>query len=59
MEIIDGGIKAQCQLVLRHINRIIETMNLNGKLRDVLQVCSELLDFVTIFSVYFLFVCFF
>ncbi|XP_063697230.1 uncharacterized protein LOC134828168 [Culicoides brevitarsis] len=37
LEIIDGGIDVQCCLVLRHISRIIEAMNVNGKLRDVLQ----------------------
>uniref|UniRef100_A0A336M171 Diphthine--ammonia ligase n=1 Tax=Culicoides sonorensis TaxID=179676 RepID=A0A336M171_CULSO len=37
LEIIEGGIYAQSKLVLRHISRIAETINTNGKLRDVLQ----------------------
>ena len=37
MQIVDGGIKPQCQLALRHISRIAKAMNGHGQLRDVVQ----------------------
>lgn len=37
MKIIDGGIKSQCKLILRHINRISKAINAQGQLRDVVQ----------------------
>lgn len=37
MEIIQGGIKEECRLVLRHLSRIAEAMSVKGKLRDVVQ----------------------
>lgn len=37
MKIIDGGIKSQCKLTLRHINRISKAINAQGQLRDVVQ----------------------
>uniref|UniRef100_A0A1A9ZLS4 Diphthine--ammonia ligase n=1 Tax=Glossina pallidipes TaxID=7398 RepID=A0A1A9ZLS4_GLOPL len=35
MTIIDGGIRPQCKLTLRHISRIAKAMNAQGQLRDV------------------------
>ena len=32
-----GGIKNECKLTLRHINRIAKAMNSKGQLRDVVQ----------------------
>lgn len=37
MTIINGGIKNECKLTLRHINRIAKAMNSKGQLRDVVQ----------------------
>lgn len=37
MTIIEGGIKQQCKLTLRHISRIAKAMNAQGLLRDVVQ----------------------
>lgn len=37
MKIIDGGIKAQCKLIMRHIHRISKAMHAQGQLRDVVQ----------------------
>lgn len=37
MTIIDGGIRPQCKLALRHISRIAKAMNAQGQLRDVVQ----------------------
>lgn len=37
MSIINGGIKQECKLTLRHINRIAKAMNSHGQLRDVVQ----------------------
>ncbi|XP_055298173.1 uncharacterized protein LOC129566345 [Sitodiplosis mosellana] len=36
MTIIEGGIRPQCKLTLRHISRIAKAMN-NGQLRDIVQ----------------------
>lgn len=37
MKIIDGGIKQQCKLTLRHLTRIAIAMNVKGDLRKVVQ----------------------
>lgn len=37
MMILGGGIKQECKLTLRHINRIAKAMNSHGQLRDVVQ----------------------
>lgn len=37
MTIIEGGIRPQCKLTLRHISRIAIAMNAQGQLRDVVQ----------------------
>lgn len=37
MTIIDGGIRPQCKLALRHIARVAKAMNAHGQLRDVVQ----------------------
>lgn len=37
MTIISGGIRQECKLTLRHINRIAKAMNSYGQLRDVVQ----------------------
>ncbi|CRK99013.1 CLUMA_CG012131, isoform A [Clunio marinus] len=37
MKVISGGIKQECKLILRHINRIAKAMNSHGQLRDVVQ----------------------
>ncbi|CAD7087670.1 unnamed protein product [Hermetia illucens] len=37
MTLVEGGIRPQCKLALRHISRIAKAMNANGQLRDVVQ----------------------
>lgn len=38
MTLIEGGIRLQCKLALRHISRIIKAMNSrDGQVRDVVQ----------------------
>lgn len=37
MTLIDGGIRPQCKLALRHISRVAKAMNAHGQLRDVVQ----------------------
>lgn len=37
MQMISGGIRQECKLILRHINRIAKAMNSHGQLRDVVQ----------------------
>lgn len=37
MTMIEGGIRPQCKLTLRHIARIAKAMNAKGQLRDVVQ----------------------
>lgn len=37
MKLVEGGIKPQCQLALRHVSRIAQAMNAQGQLRDVVQ----------------------
>lgn len=37
MSMIEGGIRPQCKLALRHIARIAKAMNCHGELRDVVQ----------------------
>lgn len=44
MTIISGGIKQECKLILRHINRIAKAMNSHGQLRDVVQVSKFFFD---------------
>lgn len=40
MRLVEGGIKAQCQLALRHVARVAKAMNAQGgQLRDVVQGC--------------------
>lgn len=36
--LVKGGIKAQCQLALRHISRLLKAVDSNVNLRDVVQV---------------------
>lgn len=42
LEMVRGGIKAQCQLALRHVGRLLKAMDPNVNLRDVVQVCPSL-----------------
>ncbi|EAT38760.1 AAEL009372-PB [Aedes aegypti] len=37
MTIVEGGIKQQCKLTLRHVSRIAKAMHAQGQLRDVVQ----------------------
>ncbi|KAG5681606.1 hypothetical protein PVAND_011022 [Polypedilum vanderplanki] len=37
MTLISGGIRQECKLTLRHINRVAKAMNSHGQLRDVVQ----------------------
>lgn len=37
MTLIEGGIRPQCKLALRHISRVAKAMNAHGQLRDVVQ----------------------
>ncbi|XP_060530629.1 uncharacterized protein LOC132704569 [Cylas formicarius] len=37
MRLVSGGIKAQCQLVLRHVRRLLRATSANVNLRDVVQ----------------------
>ncbi|PNF17010.1 Diphthine--ammonia ligase [Cryptotermes secundus] len=40
MQLVEGGVRKQCQLALRHVGRIIKAMDPNTQLRDVVQgVC--------------------
>jgi diphthine-ammonia ligase len=39
MQLVDGGVRKQCQLALRHVGRIVKAMDPNTQLRDVVQVC--------------------
>lgn len=38
LQMVQGGIKAQCQLTLRHISRLLKAMIPTVTLRDVVQV---------------------
>lgn len=38
MVMVSGGIKKQCQLVLRHVSRLLKAVDSNVTLRDVVQV---------------------
>ncbi|EFA02050.1 uncharacterized protein LOC663632 [Tribolium castaneum] len=37
LEMVKGGIKAQCQLALRHVGRLLKAVDSNVNLRDVVQ----------------------
>jgi diphthine-ammonia ligase len=37
MTIIEGGIRPECKLALRHVSRLTKAMNCKGQLRDVVQ----------------------
>lgn len=37
LEMVQGGIKSQCQLTLRHISRLLKAVDSNVNLRDVVQ----------------------
>ncbi|KAE8738160.1 hypothetical protein FOCC_FOCC016358 [Frankliniella occidentalis] len=40
MEMVEGGVRKQCRLALRHVGRIVRAMDPNTQLRDVVQgVC--------------------
>lgn len=39
MQLVDGGVRKQCQLALRHVGRIVKAMDPTTQLRDVVQVC--------------------
>lgn len=38
MQLVNGGIKYQCHIVLRHIDRILNVIDSSTNLRDVVQV---------------------
>lgn len=38
LNIVEGGIRQQCRLSLRHVSRIIKAVDPNTQLRDVVQV---------------------
>ncbi len=38
MEMVEGGVRKQCRLALRHVARIVRAMDPNTQLRDVVQV---------------------
>lgn len=38
LNIVEGGIRRQCRLSLRHVSRIIKAVDPNTQLRDVVQV---------------------
>ena len=45
MEIVEGGIVAQCRLALRHTQRVIEAMtNHSSSLRDVITMICYVTD---------------
>lgn len=48
MTMISGGIRQQCMLTLRHIDRLLTAMDSNLNVRDVVQVIRKLLIFVYI-----------
>lgn len=43
LEMVSGGIKAQCRLTLRHIGRLLKAVDNNINLRDVVQVYTLIL----------------
>lgn len=47
LEMVKGGIKAECQLTLRHLNRLLKAVDSKFNLRNVVQVRSTFY-FVTI-----------
>lgn len=42
MNIIKGGIKSECRLSLRHIERLLKAMDPNMNIRDVVQVFNQI-----------------
>lgn len=48
LNIVEGGIRRQCRLSLRHVSRIIKAVDPNTQLRDVVQV--NYINLVNIFS---------
>lgn len=38
LDMINGGIRSQCQLALRHVERLLKAVDTNVNLRDVVQV---------------------
>lgn len=38
MQMVEGGVRKQCRLALRHVGRIVRAMDPNTQLRDVVQV---------------------
>lgn len=50
MTIIDGGIRPQCKLTLRHISRVAKAMNAQGQLRDVVQVIKIVVQIIEFYS---------
>lgn len=38
MQMVEGGVRKQCRLALRHVARIVRAMDPNTQLRDVVQV---------------------
>lgn len=38
LDMVDGGIKAECRLCLRHLRRLLTAVNPNFNLRNVVQV---------------------
>lgn len=52
MQMINGGIKRQCQLALRHVSRLLKGIDANINLRDVVQVIISVFDFLNYFVPY-------
>lgn len=46
MQLVKGGIKAQCKLALRHVERVLNAMDSNVHLRDVVQVNNLFICYV-------------
>ena len=38
MKLVEGGVRKECRLALRHVSRIARAMDPNAQLRDVVQV---------------------
>lgn len=41
LEMVEGGVKAQCRLTLRHLKRLLMAVNSNFNLRNVVQVSNR------------------
>nr|XP_022904819.1 diphthine--ammonia ligase [Onthophagus taurus]XP_022904820.1 diphthine--ammonia ligase [Onthophagus taurus] len=40
LQLVNGGVKQQCQLALRHVGRLIKAVDINATIRDIVQgVC--------------------